>query len=671
MTKALLHQDEEKRLKLLKSFCIFDSNPEKDFDNITAIASQICDTPIALISLLDENRQWFKSHHGLNVSETPKDYSFCDHAINQSEEFLIVEDARNDERFYDNPLVTGEPYIVFYAGVVLKNEQNLPFGTLCVIDQKLHTISKEQIKLLKALANQVVYLMENRRNKILLDSTLKKLKEKTKQSRIKEIELKLIHQNIPITLFQLILNKNKTNYFSYISNSFKKTFPIELPLNDINWIKSIHFYPDDYELLLNKLNKLDAKSEDFNFIGRFLANNEIIWFEINSNVIFKNSNFILDGTIKNITTTKNLEDDLRKKTIFNDLVLNNIPADIALFDKDHNYLFINQNGIKNDEIRKWLIGKNDFDYCDFKGIDATLAQVRRNYFNEAIRTKKQVDWIDEINKEGSKTYIFRRFYPFFIEGIFVYMIGYGIDVTELKQTQNDLDFKNQILINKNNELERFAYVASHDLQEPLLSILGYSNLLEDDYYEKLDNDGKIYLNFIKKSVTRMRNLITALMEYSRIEKKEILSLVDFNHLLTDVKEDLSNKINEYNAHVAWENLPALNCYPTFIRILLQNLISNAIKFTSKNTIPKVTISCIERESDWLFQVQDNGVGIDSKNFGEIFLIFKRLHNDNDYAGNGIGLAHCKKIIEIHDGNIWVESTPEIGSTFYFTISKYI
>ena len=671
MIKPLLNQNEEERLKLLKSFCVFDTNPEQDFDNITAIAAQICDTPIALISLLDENRQWFKSHHGLNVSETPKDYSFCAHAINQSEEFLIVEDARNDVRFYDNPLVTGEPYIVFYAGVVLKNEQNLPFGTLCVIDQQPHTISKEQIKLLKALANQVVYLMQNRKNKILLDTTLKKLKEKTKQSRIKEIELKLIHKNIPITLFQSIIKKNKTNYFTYISNSFKKTFPIELPLNDINWIKFIKFYPDDYELLLNKLNKLDSKSEEFNFVGRFLVNNEIIWFEINSNVTVKNSNFILDGTIKNITTTKNLEDDLRKKTIFNDLVLNNVPADIALFDKDHNYLFINQNGIKNDELRKWLIGKNDFDYCDFKGVDSTLAQVRRNYFKEAIQTKKQVDWIDEIHKDGTKTYIFRRFYPFFIEGVFAYMIGYGIDVTELKQAQNDLDFKNQILINKNNELERFAYVASHDLQEPLLSILGYSNLLEDDYYEKLDEDGKLYLNFIKKSVTRMRNLITALMEYSRIEKKETLSLVDFNHLLNDVKEDLSNKINEYDANVVWENLPTLNCYPTFIRILLQNLISNAIKFTVKKTIPEVTISCLERELDWLFKVQDNGIGIDTKNLEDIFLIFKRLHSDNDYAGNGIGLAHCKKIVEIHNGNIWVESSPKKGSTFFFTISKNI
>jgi signal transduction histidine kinase len=584
---------------------------------------------------------------------------------------LIIDDARKDERFHDNPFVTDDPNIVFYAGVVLKNEQNLPFGTLCVIHQKQHNLSEDQIKLLKALANQVVYLMENRKNRILLEAASRRLKEKTRQTIIKEKELKLIHKNIPITLFQFIINKNRTNYFTYISNSFRKIFPIELTLNNINWYKFISFYQDDFKSLTDKLNLIDEKTDEFNFVGRFITKEEIIWFEINSNVIHEESKIILEGTIKNITNARNLEDNLRKKTIFNDLVLNNIPADIALFDKDHNYLFINQNGVKNQEIREWLIGKNDFDYCSFKGIDNNLAQVRRNYFNDAIKTKKQVDWVDEITNNGNKTYVFRRFYPFFIDDVFVYMIGYGLDITELKQAQNELNNQNLTLLEKNKELERFAYIASHDLQEPLLSIIGYSNLLEEDYKEKLDDEGKIYLNFINKAANRMRNLVTALMEYSRIEKKETLVKVDLNDLLLEVKEDLTIKIKESDAKVTWENLPIVNCYQTFIRILFQNLISNAIKFSAKNTIPEVKISCVERELDWMFKVEDNGLGIDSKYFDEIFFIFKRLYNENEYSGNGIGLAHSKKIITIHNGNIWVESTLKKGSTFYFTISKYI
>jgi signal transduction histidine kinase len=671
MIRPLPHKNEAQRLKLLKSFCILDSITDPDFENLTSIAAQICNTPIALITLLDENRQWFKSHHGINVSETPKDYSFCAHAINHSDELLIIEDARKDERFHDNPFVSDDPNIVFYAGVVLKNDQNLPFGTLCVIHQKQHNLSEDQIKLLKALANQVVYLMENRKNRILLDAASRRLKEKTRQTILKEKELKLIHKNIPITLFQFIINKNRTNYFTYISNSFRKTFPIELTLNNINWYKFISFYQDDFKSLNEKLNLIDEKTDEFNFVGRFITKEEIIWFEINSIVIHEENKTILEGTIKNITNARILEDNLRKKTIFNDLVLNNIPADIALFDKDHNYIFINQNGVKNREIREWLIGKNDFDYCSLKGLDNSSAQVRRNYFNEAFKTRKQVDWVDEINNNGNKTYIFRRFYPFFIDDVFVYMIGYGVDVTELRQAQNELYIQNQTLIEKNKELERFAYIASHDLQEPLLSIIGYSNLLDNDYKEKLDEEGKIYLNFINKSATRMRNLISALMEYSRIEKKEALVKVDLNELLLEVKEDLSIKIKESDAKVTWENLPIVNCYQTFIRILFQNLISNAIKFSAKNTIPQVKISCVERELDWMFKIEDNGLGIDPKYFDEIFFIFKRLHNENEYPGDGIGLAHCKKIITIHNGNIWVESTLKKGSIFYFTISKHI
>ncbi len=671
MIRPIPHQKEEQRLKLLRSYCILDSEYDADFDNITAIAAQICNTPIALISLLDENRQWFKSHHGLEISETPKDYSFCAHAINHNEELLIIEDARKEERFRDNPFVVNEPSVVFYAGVVLKDEQNLPFGTLCVIHQKQHNLCENQIKLLKALANQVVLLMESRKNRILLGAALKKLKEKTKQSRIKENELNLIHKNIPITLFQFVIKKNGANYFTYISNSFKKIFPVQLPLNDIHWDKYLKFYPDDYVALQDKFEQIDVATDELNFIGRFIVNEEIIWFELNSKVVHRQNRIILEGSIKNITKTINVEDNLKKKTIFNDLVLDNIPADIALFDKDHNYLFINKNGVKDDELRNWLIGKNDFDYFALKGLDPALAQSRRNYFNQALETREQVDYIDEITKNGETFYIHRRLFPFFVEGVFAYMIGYAVDITALKKAKNDLSVQNQILINKNSELERFAYIASHDLQEPLLSIMGYSNLLQDDYKEKLGHDGKLYLDFIEKAANRMRNLITALMEYSRIEKRESIAIVDFNDLLLEVKEDLSTSINKYDAKVTWKKLPTLYCYPTFIRILIQNLISNGIKFTAKDTVPEVTISSTERDLDWLFAVEDNGIGIDAKHFDNIFYIFKRLHNEDDYSGNGIGLAHCKKIITIHGGDIWVDSTENKGSTFYFTIPKFI
>tara|TARA_R110000796_G_scaffold252619_2_gene388853 strand:+ start:100502 stop:101704 length:1203 start_codon:yes stop_codon:yes gene_type:complete len=181
MIKPKEHKDEKERLKFLESFSILDTLPEIDYDNLTAIASEICNTPIALVSLLDNNRQWFKSHKGLDISETSKDFAFCGHAINESDNFLIVQDARKDERFYDNPLVVGDPNIVFYAGVVLQNEDKLPLGTLCVIDSKPNFLNQSQINSLKALANQVMNLLELRKNKILLENTIIELEENNKE----------------------------------------------------------------------------------------------------------------------------------------------------------------------------------------------------------------------------------------------------------------------------------------------------------------------------------------------------------------------------------------------------------------------------------------------------------------------------------------------------------
>ena len=175
------HKNENERLQLLESYSILDTLPEADFDNLTAIASQICNIPISLITLLDKDRQWFKSHHGLDKSETPRDYAFCAHAIHDSNTPFLIEDARQDERFHDNPLVTGDPNVVFYAGVPLTNSAGLPLGTLCVIDHKPNALSEAQLNALKSLADQVMNLLELRRNKIHLENAILELEESNKE----------------------------------------------------------------------------------------------------------------------------------------------------------------------------------------------------------------------------------------------------------------------------------------------------------------------------------------------------------------------------------------------------------------------------------------------------------------------------------------------------------
>ena len=172
------HSKEKERLASLESYSILDTLPEEEYDNLTAIAAEICGTPISLVSLLDNKRQWFKSHHGIDASETPKEYAFCAHAINSEEDILIVQDSRTDERFHDNPLVTGDPRVIFYAGIPLSTENGLPLGTLCVIDHKPKLLSQSQIASLKALAKQVMNLLKLRKSKIQLNKTIDSLEEK-------------------------------------------------------------------------------------------------------------------------------------------------------------------------------------------------------------------------------------------------------------------------------------------------------------------------------------------------------------------------------------------------------------------------------------------------------------------------------------------------------------
>ena len=172
---------EEERIKLLESYSILDTLPEAEYDNLTLIASQICGTPIALITFLDEERQWFKSHTGLDISETPRDYSFCAYAINDPENIFIIPDARNDVRFHDNPIVAGQENVIFYTGVPLTNEDGMPLGTICVIDHKPKVLTPDQIRSLKALSVQTMKLLELRLKKLQLEKTLEALEKKNQE----------------------------------------------------------------------------------------------------------------------------------------------------------------------------------------------------------------------------------------------------------------------------------------------------------------------------------------------------------------------------------------------------------------------------------------------------------------------------------------------------------
>jgi signal transduction histidine kinase len=223
--------------------------------------------------------------------------------------------------------------------------------------------------------------------------------------------------------------------------------------------------------------------------------------------------------------------------------------------------------------------------------------------------------------------------------------------------------------NKNKELEQFAYVASHDLQEPLRTISGFVDLLQKEYRDKLDGNGEKYIAYLSQASDRMKTLIKDLLDYSRIGREKQARPIDCNMLIEEVLADLGKIIRESGAQISSGDLPSLYAYPTELKLLFQNLIANAIKFRHRDRLPQLSVTAVQEKNHWKFAIRDNGIGIERQFLERIFIIFQRLHTRDQYEGSGIGLAHCKKIVQLHEGAIWAESEPGKGTAFFFTISN--
>jgi PAS domain S-box-containing protein len=363
-----------------------------------------------------------------------------------------------------------------------------------------------------------------------------------------------------------------------------------------------------------------------------------------------------------IASRQRIEDSLREEKHFSDTTIDSLPGIFYLFDSRGRFLRWNKNfetvsEYSGDEIAR-------MHPVDFFLAEDKVAVAER--IREAFETGAATVEADFASKTG-----IRR--PHYFTGRRILLadepclIGMGIDISERKRVEHDLQERTEDLVRSNAELEQFAHIASHDLKEPLRAVASYAQLLERRYRDRLDGEANKFIERITGAVARMQRLIEDLFAYSRVGRRsDTRSVVDCNVLLQQVVEDLNAAVAESGAEVSWDTLPIVRAESAQMRQLLQNLVGNAIKFRG-DAAPRIHVTAKRNGDRWVCEVCDNGIGIEPQYFERIFVIFQRLHSRSAYDGTGLGLALCKKIVERHGGDMWVESDVGKGSRFFFTL----
>jgi PAS domain S-box-containing protein len=376
----------------------------------------------------------------------------------------------------------------------------------------------------------------------------------------------------------------------------------------------------------------------------------------------------LEGFIMDVTDRKAAEDELRERREFIETIIGNLPIGLSVHTiDDGRFRYMNRNF---QEIYGWpqetLLDVEAFFEHVYPDPEFRREISLQIYADMASGDPARMLWenVPITRQSGEKAVVSARNIPMIEKNL---MISTVWDVTAYNTAQKELEVTIAELRRSNRELEQFAYVASHDLQEPLRMIGSYVQLLARRYRGRLDAEADEFIDFAVEGAVRMQKLINDLLAFSRVGRQsEAFAPVDCNQILATVTQDLQESIAEVGATIHVEPLPRVQGDASQLTQVFQNLLANALKFHGPNP-PQILISAKKQGGDWVFAVRDNGIGIDPQYFDKVFIIFQRLHGKRDYPGTGIGLALTKKIIEHHSGRIWIESIPGQGTTFFFTL----
>lgn len=632
---------EEMRIAVLRSLNILDTAAEEDFDDIATLAASICNAPIALISCIDKDRQWFKAKKGVDINETPRNISFCSHAIET--DILIVHDLAEDERFSCNPFVTGEPFVRFYAGIPLVLKGGYKIGTLCVLDTVTRKLTEKQLSSLKILNRQVVKFIELRSAISDSESKLTAYFNSTSE------EVFLVDPQQKIIAFNKEAEKNSMALFNLQpvvgDNMLKHVEPYIRPKYLDHFAKALSGLEQRHESLVH--HKPGSQWWQVAYVPVRNEKNEIV------GVAFTN----LD-----ITERKKAEEALNKSENNLRAVFDNTEVGYLLINDKLEILSFNQPAFLfvEREFNKTLkAGESVLSYYpnDLKEIMQKL--------NEAFETGHSIEFDYHFHRQDKEDDWYSvKYLP--VRNKEKNIIGLVLsfkNITNRKRSEIELNNSFSLVSKQNKRLLSFSYIVSHNLRSHATNIKSIIPFLQEASSKEEVQEMLGYLTSVSDSLDET---LMNLNEVVSIDNN--INLIFEPLVLRDYAEKTISLLQHQAQHknVAVTNqIPAniiVKYNPAFLESIIFNFLSNGIKYSSPVRKPYVYLDGYIHNNKPVLQVTDNGLGIDLERHGEkLFGMYKTFHGNDD--ARGIGLFISKSQVEFMGGHIEVESEPDKGSVF--------
>jgi PAS domain S-box-containing protein len=640
-------ETEKRRLRTLDQYDVLDAPPTEAFDRITRLATRLFDVPVALLNFIDQEDQWCLSTSGISLERTSLEVSFCVHAIEQTG-VMVIEDARKDDRFADNPLVTGKPHIRFYAGAPLVADNGYRLGTLCLLDDEPHSLSTEDQETLSDLAGVVMDELNLRHYASDLDASRQAHQETSEQR-------KRILESITDAFFAI----SEDWTFTYVNNQAEAF--LERSRDALLGRNVWDEFPEAIGSTFQK--KYETAIEEdttVEFIEHYSPLDR--WFEVKA--------FPFEGGLSvyfdDVTDRIEAQQDLRRERDLTEAIMDTSVAALVIVDADGNISFANEpaSDILGADVED-LAGERHHAVGTLKELDGTEIPARRWPFQHVLETGTPISerrYVFE-RPDGTERYLSVNGAPLRDPDGSLRQVVFSIDdITEQVQYEQELKAAKKEAEQANRLKSAFLANVSHDVQTPLSSILNHADLLRmeasDEHQERIE--------LIKRSSNRLRNTIESVLDLSKLEAGAVEASVES----LDLADELLGTAEIFQPQAGGEDialetdvedpLPA-SLDPTMLHRITDNLLSNALKFTQAGGT--VTLRAYGADDTVTLEVEDTGVGIDEDFLPNLFEAFARGPNQNETEGNGLGLAITKHLTEVMGGTIDVDSEKGVGTTF--------